>query len=57
MEKPFTFQEVLDLLRISKATLLRLIKKEEMGAYKVGGKWFFDKEEFTRWLENKKKRR
>jgi excisionase family DNA binding protein len=41
--------EVADYLHVSRSTIFRLLKRNELPAFKVGSDWRFDVEEIDRW--------
>ena len=45
--------EAASLLQVSKRTLLRMIQKKEVPAFKVGGQWRIRETQFKEWVENK----
>lgn len=48
-----TLAEAASLLQVSKRTLLRMIQKREVPAFKVGGQWRIRETQFKEWVENK----
>lgn len=48
-----TLAEAASLLQVSKRTLLRMIQKKEVPAFKVGGQWRIRETQFKEWVENK----
>jgi excisionase family DNA binding protein len=48
--KYLTTEEVCKLLKISIATLNRLIKRNEIPSYKVGHRRLFDRDELVEWV-------
>lgn len=50
-----TLQDAAENLQISKRTLLRMIQKKEVPAFKVGGQWRIRESQFRRWLEDREK--
>jgi excisionase family DNA binding protein len=48
-----TLAEAAGILQVSKRTLLRMIQKREVPAFKVGGQWRIRESEFKRWVEQK----
>ncbi len=46
-------QEVADWLKVSNVTLYKLIEKEELPAFKVGGKWRFRREAIEEWIRKR----
>jgi excisionase family DNA binding protein len=51
MEKLYTIKETADLLRISKATLFRLMAEGKITPLKLGKRSLFTEEELTRFIE------
>ena len=41
--------EVADYLHVSRSTIFRLLKRNELPAFMVGSDWRFDVEEIDRW--------
>ena len=41
------------ILQVSKRTLMRMIQKREVPAFKVGGQWRIRESQFRKWVENK----
>lgn len=48
-----TLAEAASLLQISKRTLLRMIQKKEVPAFKVGGQWRIRESQFKEWVDSK----
>jgi excisionase family DNA binding protein len=48
-----TLAEAASILQVSKRTLLRMIQKKEVPAFKVGGQWRIRESHFKEWVENK----
>ncbi|MBI2357721.1 MAG: helix-turn-helix domain-containing protein [Deltaproteobacteria bacterium] len=48
-----TLAEAASLLQVSKRTLLRMIQKREVPAFKVGGQWRIRESQFKDWVESK----
>ncbi|OGP30918.1 MAG: hypothetical protein A2038_00710 [Deltaproteobacteria bacterium GWA2_57_13] len=48
-----TLAEAASLLQVSKRTLLRMIQKKEVPAFKVGGQWRIRETQFKEWVDNK----
>ena len=55
MEKLYTIKETADLLRISKATLFRLMAEGTITPFKLGKRSLFTEEEITRFINTLKK--
>ncbi len=54
MEKLYTVNETMELLRISRPTLYRFIKSGQLIPLKMGKKTLFTESELTRFLEDLK---
>jgi excisionase family DNA binding protein len=48
-----TLEEAAEVLQISKRTLLRMIQKREVPAFKVGGQWRIREVQFKEWVSRK----
>ncbi len=48
-----TLEAAADILQVSKRTLLRMIQKREVPAFKVGGQWRIRESQFRKWVEYK----
>lgn len=48
-----TLETAADILQVSKRTLLRMIQKKDVPAFKVGGQWRIRESQFRRWVEYK----
>ena len=48
-----TLESAADMLQVSKRTLLRMIQKREVPAFKVGGQWRIRESQFRKWVEYK----
>lgn len=48
-----TLEAAAEILQVSKRTLLRMIQKREVPAFKVGGQWRIRESQFRKWVENK----
>jgi excisionase family DNA binding protein len=46
-----TLPEAADLLQVSTRTLQRMIRRNELPAFKVGGQWRVLESQLTRWIE------
>ncbi|MDF2596332.1 MAG: DNA-binding protein excisionase family, partial [Clostridia bacterium] len=55
-DKVLTAQEVADLLKISKNTVYELIKRGELGAYKIGNKMRVEMSQVDAYKNKTKKR-
>ena len=53
MDKKFlTFKEAIELLRLSRPTIERMIIRGEIPSYKVGKRRLFDSEELIEWVKS-----
>ena len=48
-----TLKDAAENLQISKRTLLRMIQKKDVPAFKVGGQWRIRESQFRKWVEYK----
>ena len=48
-----TLEAAAEILQLSKRTLMRMIQKKEVPAFKVGGQWRIRESQFRKWVENK----
>jgi excisionase family DNA binding protein len=48
-----TVDEVADYLRVSRSTVYRLLKRNQLPAFKIGNDWRFDVEEIDRWRDER----
>ncbi len=48
-----TLEAAAGILQVSKRTLLRMIQKREVPAFKVGGQWRIRESQFRKWVEGK----
>lgn len=48
-----TLYEACNILRISEATMRRLLRDKKIPAHKMGGQWRFIFEELIEWLKGK----
>jgi excisionase family DNA binding protein len=55
MEKLYTIKETAELLRISKATLFRMMAEGTITPVKLGKRSLFTEEELTRFIEDLKR--
>ena len=53
MSELLTTKEIAEYLKLRKETVLRKVRKREMPAIKVGGRFRFDKEQIDEWLRSK----
>lgn len=54
MDKLYTIKEVCDMLRISRATLYRVMRKYRLSPIKIGGKVLFTESELERFMRELK---
>lgn len=54
MEEYLTVEEVAQGLKVSTDTILRLIKRKELVAYKVSGAWRIHPDDLKRYLDSQK---
>ncbi len=52
MENLMDFNEVKKYLKISRATLYKLLHEKKIPAFKIGGQWRFKKEKLDKWMED-----
>lgn len=55
--KFLTLVETAEILRVSKRTLLRMIKQKKIPSLKVGGQWRILERRLTKWTEENQNRR
>ena len=48
-----TLEAAAEILQVSKRTLMRMIQKKEVPAFKVGGQWRIRESQFRKWVEHK----
>ena len=48
-----TLEVAAEILQVSKRTLLRMIQKKDVPAFKVGGQWRLRESQFRKWVEGK----
>lgn len=48
-----TLPEAAELLHISTRTLQRMIRRNELPAFKVGGQWRLRESQLSRWIEGR----
>ena len=48
-----TLEAAAEILQVSKRTLMRMIQKKDVPAFKVGGQWRIRESQFRKWVENK----
>jgi len=49
-EKILTIKEVAEQLKVTEKTIYRLLSKQEIPAFKVGGSWRFRQEDINNWI-------
>ena len=54
--KFLTLVEAAEILRVSKRTLLRMIKQKKIPSLKVGGQWRILERRLTKWTEQNQNR-
>ena len=54
--KFLTLVETAEILRVSKRTLLRMIKQKKIPSLKVGGQWRILERQLTKWAEQNQNR-
>ncbi len=54
--KFLTLVETVEILRVSKRTLLRMIKQKKIPSLKVGGQWRILERRLTKWTEQNQNR-
>jgi len=55
MSSVMRLEEVADYLRVHPSTIYRLLKKQQIPAFKVGSDWRFNLESIDRWRANAEK--
>jgi excisionase family DNA binding protein len=48
-----TVSEVSKYLHVSQVTVYRLLRRNDIPAFRIGKKWRFNLEDLDRWIENK----
>lgn len=51
-----TLPEAAELLHVSTRTLQRMIRRNDLPAFKVGGQWRVRESQLTRWIEGREDR-
>ncbi|MCQ9207557.1 MAG: helix-turn-helix domain-containing protein [Omnitrophica bacterium] len=51
MDKLMDFKEIKKYLKVSRATMYRLVNEKKIPAFKVGRQWRFKKDRLDKWLE------
>jgi excisionase family DNA binding protein len=49
MQDVLTLEEVAEYLRVHRATIYRLLKKNKIPGFRVGGDWRFNRASIDRW--------
>jgi excisionase family DNA binding protein len=52
MDSLMDFNEALQYLRLSRATVLRLIYRKQIPATKIGRQWRFNRERLDKWVRD-----
>jgi excisionase family DNA binding protein len=47
-----TLQEIADRLRVGRSTIHRLLKRNQIPAFRIGRHWRFNDEEIDKWCES-----
>jgi excisionase family DNA binding protein len=50
--KVLTLPEVSQYLHISRVTIYRMLKRKDIPAFRIAGKWRFNIEDLGHWIEN-----
>jgi excisionase family DNA binding protein len=56
MPSVFTLEEVASYLRVHPSTIYRLLKSQQIPAFKVGSDWRFNVESIDRWRSDAERR-
>jgi excisionase family DNA binding protein len=51
--KLMTLQEVADYLRVTRSTIHRMMKRNEIPGFRIGRHWRFNLDEIDRWLSSR----
>ena len=51
MAEVLTLEEVADFLQIHPSTVYRLLKKQQIPAFKVGSDWRFNQQSIEQWVK------
>ena len=46
-----TLKETADVLQLSERTVHRMVKRKELPAFKVGGRWRVSEKQLTKWMQ------
>lgn len=57
LPETFTVEEVAKRLKVTKITIYRLLKREEIVGYKVGDSWRIDEKDLKAYIKKQKKKR
>lgn len=49
--KVLTIPEVSEYLRVSRVTIYRMLRRKDIPAFRIAGKWRFNIEDLGRWME------
>ena len=52
MQKVLTLPEVSQYLHVSRVTIYRMLKRKDIPACRIAGKWRFNIEDLGHWIEN-----
>jgi excisionase family DNA binding protein len=52
MQKVLTLPEVSQYLHVSRVTIYRMLKRKDIPAFRIAGKWRFNIEDLGHWIEN-----
>ncbi|HLW70600.1 MAG TPA: helix-turn-helix domain-containing protein [Candidatus Binataceae bacterium] len=56
MNKVITLEEMADYLRVHPSTIYRLLRKNQLPAFKVGSDWRFNLESVDKWINQAEQR-
>jgi excisionase family DNA binding protein len=51
MNKVLTLEELADYLRVHPSTIYRLLRKNQLPAFKVGSDWRFNLDSVDKWID------
>ncbi len=46
-----TLRETAELLKLSRRTVMRMVMRKELPAFKVGGQWRVNESRLTKWMQ------
>ena len=46
-----TLKETAELLKLSRRTVMRMVQRKELPAFKVGGQWRVNESSLTKWMQ------